>query len=90
MDENKTNTSDKNINIILTCPHCNSQILIEQLNCKIFRHGIFKANNTQINPHSSKQDCDYYINNNLIYGCGKPFKIIELNNEFKTEMCEYI
>jgi len=90
MSENQRKILEKNINIVVTCPHCNNLILIEQLNCKIFRHGTLKTNNTQINPHSSKAECDYYINNNLIYGCGKPFKIIENNDEFKTEICEYI
>ena len=90
MNQNNFNILEKNINIVVTCPHCNDQILIEQLNCKIFRHGILKSNNTQINPHASKEECEYYINKNLIYGCGKPFKIVENNNEFKTEICEYI
>jgi len=79
MKENK-------LNIVVNCPHCNDLIIIEQLNCKIFRHGVLKSNNTQIDPHMSKKDCDDYINNNLIYGCGKPFKIIEN----KTEICGYI
>jgi hypothetical protein len=83
------NTGEKNVNIILNCPHCNIPVLIEQLNCKIFRHGILKSNNIQINPHANKEECDYYINNDLIYGCGKPFRIIE-NNDFKIEICEYI
>ena len=94
MSENQSNVLEKNINIVITCPQCNDPILIEQLNCKIFRHGTFKSNNTQINPHASKKDCDDYVNNNLIYGCGKPFKIIEItnenNNEFKAVICDYI
>ena len=78
-------------NIVVSCPHCNVIILIEQLNCKIFRHGVLKSNNTQIDPHMSKKDCDDCINNNLIYGCGKPFKIVENeNNELKPVICEYI
>jgi hypothetical protein len=89
MTENQSKISEKNINLIVNCPHCNSPVLIEQLNCRIFRHGILKSNNTQINPHASKEECDYYINNHLIYGCGKPFRIIE-NNDFKTVICEYI
>jgi hypothetical protein len=91
MNENNSNILEKIINIVVTCPHCNDQILIEQLNCKIFRHGILKSNNTQINPHASKEECDYYINNNLIYGCGKPFKIIENEtNELIAVFCDYI
>ena len=90
MSQNNFNVIEKIINIIVTCPHCNDPILIEQLNCKIFRHGILKSNNTQINPHASKKDCDDYINNGLIYGCGNPFKIIEIDNELKAVTCEYI
>ena len=90
MCENQTDILEKNINIIVNCPNCNIPVLIEQLNCKIFRHGILKSNNAQINPHASKKECDYYINNDLIYGCGRPFRIVENNNELETEICKYI
>jgi hypothetical protein len=46
---------------ILICPHCNHYVLIEKLNCGIFRHGILKSNNTQINPHASKEECEHFI-----------------------------
>jgi hypothetical protein len=75
------------LNLIVTCPHCNIPIIIDELNCKIFRHGVFKNTNQQINPHASKIECDDYITNDLIYGCGKPFKIIDNNN---VEICDYI
>ena len=77
-------------NNILICPHCNEYFIMEKLNCSIFRHGIFIKSGTQINPHSTKIDCDNYINNNLIFGCGKPFKVIMENNMYKTEICDYI
>jgi len=80
----------KNLNLIITCPHCNDPILIDQLNCKIFRHAIFKNCGNQINPHASKLECDNYITNELIYGCGKPFIIIESDNKYKAEICDYI
>ena len=87
-------STEQNINIkeqpVLVCPHCKEFIIIEQLNCGIFRHGTLKSNNTQINPHANKEECDYYINNNLIYGCGKPFKIVQENDKFIIEICEYI
>jgi len=77
--------------IIITCPHCNEFILIEELNCCIFRHGVFIKNNKQINPHSTKEMCDYYINNNKIYGCGKPYKIIiDEKNNYIAIKCDYI
>ena len=75
---------------IIICPHCNEFIIIEKLNCGIFRHGIFKENGQQIPPHSSKEHCDNYINNGVIYGCGKPFKIILKNDIYTVEICDYI
>jgi hypothetical protein len=44
----------------------------------------------QIDPHSPKNICDYYIKNNLIYGCGKPFILILNDGTYKTEICGYI
>lgn len=75
---------------ILICPHCNEYVIIEKMNCGIFRHGILKNNGQQIDPHSSKVDCDKYIENGLIYGCGKPFRITVDNNKFTIEICDYI
>jgi hypothetical protein len=77
--------------IVVLCPHCAENIIIEQLNCKIFRHAILTINNTQINPHASKLECEYYISNKLIYGCGKPFQVIENNDgTYSAVICEYI
>jgi hypothetical protein len=75
---------------ILECPHCKDFIIIEKLNCGIFRHGIFKINGQQINPHAPKNECDFYIDKQLIYGCGKPFRIILKENKFEIEICDYI
>lgn len=75
---------------ILICPNCNVYVIIKKINCAIFRHGIFKENGIQIDPHSSKELCDYYIKNDLIYGCGKPFKIINNNGKLETKICDYI
>jgi hypothetical protein len=75
---------------ILTCPHCKDLVLIKKINCAIFRHGILKKNGKQINPHSPKDLCDYYIKNDLIYGCGKPFRILNNDGVLETEICDYI
>jgi len=75
---------------VIVCPHCNEYILIEKLNCGIFRHGILKDTYEQIKPHSSKDICDNYVTNNLIHGCGKPFKIVLKNDIFVSEICDYI
>lgn len=75
---------------IIICPHCKDYVLIDKINCAIFRHGTFKKNGKQINPHTSKELCDKYIQHNLIYGCGKPFKIVIINDTLDTEICDYI
>ena len=82
-------------NIIGNCPHCGGTIEVEknQLNCCIFRHGIYKSgidNGKQIDPHMEKTLCDELVRKDLIYGCGKPFKIVKANNIFSIEPCDYI
>jgi hypothetical protein len=72
--------------LIVKCPHCNESVIIEQINCGIFRHGVYKINNDQIDPHMNKEACEELIKNDLIYGCGKPFQIV--NNE--AVICDYI
>ena len=71
------------------CHSCNLTIIIEhdQLNCRIFRCGVMKSNGEPIPPHSSKQVCYELRDNNLIYGCGLPFKI---NNNMQLVACDYI
>ena len=78
--------------IIITCPHCGGiiQILKREFNCKIFRHGAFKNNGQQIHPHLPKKQCDILIENNLIFGCGKPYKIVEKNEKWIAEKCDYV
>lgn len=76
---------------IIECPNCKESILIEKLNCCIFRHGTLKNSGKQIDPHASKDLCDFYVEKQLIYGCGKPFKIIKNdNNELIAVICGYI
>ena len=78
---------DKNI-YRFKCPHCHIdiEVLKNQINCKIFRCGIFKNSCKQIPPHTKKLECDRLVKENLIYGCGKPFKF----NGKKIEICGYI
>jgi hypothetical protein len=78
--------------IIIICPHCIIPILImkNEINCAIFRHGVLKKSKKQINPHASKEYCDSLIKNDLIYGCGKPFKLINDNGVYSPVICEYI
>lgn len=76
--------------MIIICPHCNGSIIIEEINCGIFRHGIIIQTGEQIPPHSSKNICDELLANKLIYGCGKPFQIIMDNKEIIIQKCDYI
>lgn len=80
----------KNTNFGVQCPHCEEYVVIEQINCAIFRHGVMKTNLAQINPHLAKSECDKLKEQDLIYGCGKPFKIVNENNEWKAIECDYI
>jgi hypothetical protein len=79
-----------NKHIIVMCPHCNDFILIEELNCCIFRHGVFIKNNKQMDQHASEELCNYYIKKKKIYGCGKPYQIIIQDEKYIAIKCEYI
>ena len=72
---------------IVQCPHCSIYIEIIELNCKIFRCGIYKYNGLQINPHMSETECTFLIKTNAIYGCSKPFRITA---EGHVESCAYL
>jgi len=71
------------------CPHCGGGIEIEQLNCRIFRHGHYIRDGTQIPPHHPKDLCDDLVAKGLIHGCGKPFEIIEINGQMNSVPCDY-
>ncbi len=74
----------------ISCPHCGEFIIIEKMNCGIFRHGVLKKSGKQINPHAAKRVCDNYIKKKMIVGCGKPFRIIETKGDITIEVCDYI
>lgn len=76
--------------IFVTCPHCKDFVEILQINCSIFRHGVYKHNNVQINPHSPKELCDHLLKTDQIYGCGKPFRLIYDGKEYSAIICDYI
>jgi len=90
MDHNKPT------NLVVQCPHCKEPVLIEKLNCCIFRHGVLKINGKQIDAHARKDLCEFYIKKQLIFGCGKPFQIILNDNstndddKFIAIICDYI
>jgi len=70
------------------CPHCDlmCQVPRSEIRCTIFRHAVFKKNMTFVPPHASKKECERWLNNNLVWGCTKPFKF-----DGKTiQKCGYI
>jgi len=76
--------------IIVECPHCGCQIEIIEINCQIFRHGIYKATGQQMDPHAPKAVCDEAVETASIHGCGKPFRLVKENDVWKAVVCEYI
>jgi hypothetical protein len=72
--------------MLLSCPHCGISIEIVELNCGIFRCGIYKATGEQVSPHLSKEGCETLKNNDKIWGCCKPFKY----EDGKLVVCDYI
>lgn len=80
----------ENKELIVLCPHCKDFIIINELNCCIFRHGILKNTGEQIDPHTNKEECDRLKKKGLLFGCGKPFKISIQNENVMVEICDYI
>jgi hypothetical protein len=76
---------------ILYCPHCQEPIIIEKINCGIFRHAILKSTGKQINPHAPKDNCDELFHSGKIWGCGKPFQVIKTPDQsLQIKICDYI
>lgn len=74
--------------LYLECPRCNIsiEVLMCQLNCRIFRCGVYKHNMEQINPHAPLSVCEELVKQDLIYGCGQAFKILD---DMSVVVCEY-
>ncbi len=75
------------------CPHCDQKIMVHktELNCRIFRHGIFKKSGQQIHPHLSRERCERLKSMDLIYGCGKPFRVeLDSSDNIQAMICDYI
>jgi hypothetical protein len=87
MSTESYNPKKPSLPFTVECPHCHCMVVIEQINCAIFRHGVFKHNFQPIPPHASKTECDQWVKNNEIFGCGKPF---QLNSQFQPIVCDYI
>ena len=76
--------------IVVACPHCGDLVVIERkdINCRIFRHGVHKKTGKCMNPHASKEECERLHKQGLIYGCGKPFRLTEGDDQ--AVECDYV
>src|SRR5690348_1898410 len=81
------------------CPHCENLVVVhtQEIACHIFRHGYFFQKQgekivltEQIPPHSSKADCDRYVAEGRIIGCGKPFQMYREGDRYNVRKCDYI
>jgi len=87
------NVISDNESYIFECPHCNQfiEVPINEINCRIFRHAVYKHNMAPIHPHATQLECDKLLQTEQIYGCSKPF-ILNKNQEGNliVEICDYI
>ncbi len=58
------------------CPNCSCKVLVHKndIRCTIFRHAVYKHNNSPIPPHTTKKDCLVLLKENRVWGCAQPFK----------------
>ena len=78
---------------VFKCKHCNEEFIVNrnEFNCMILRHGSYKSNDQNMNPHLPKSECDRLFTAGEIYGCGKPLKIIQIkDDEYDVIICDYI
>lgn len=75
---------------LVSCPHCQQLIHIEQVNCAIFRCGVEKVSGQQLPPHLIKPECDRLAAEQRIYGCGKPFRVEKKEGGLVAIVCDYI
>jgi hypothetical protein len=71
--------------IMFTCPYeeCQGTITVapNQVNCGVFRHGVYKATGRPIGAHLSKSKCLELIHQQKVYGCAQPFRIRKILKE---------
>lgn len=93
MSRKKVEYNSEDHTYTFNCPHCDRviQVLENEIACCIFRCGVYSNNFEQINPHTDKKECDRLVSEDLIFGCGKPFKFFITLEEGKyVDKCDYI
>lgn len=79
---------------VFNCVHCGEPFVIKErdFNCRILRHGVMRADGRPINPHAPRVECERLVREGLIWGCGKPMRIVATAGEggWQVEACDYI
>ena len=74
---------------VLECPHCRISLVVEALNCGIFRCGVRRDTGAQIDPHMSEEDCRAVLGQ--IWGCSRPFRVtLDASGVMRAAPCAYI
>lgn len=78
--------------IIVECPHCQAPFEVDEGNCLVFRHAVDKKSMRPIAPHTPKEECERFLREGKIFGCGKPIKLVfdKAAKKWIGEICEYI
>jgi len=103
MTQEKSNIQLHDDFYVFPCPHCNCNIQVHknELNCRIFRHATYYTEQEKdgkkyripthpINPHCPEIECQRLIEQDLILGCAKPFRIIDTPTGLEVSICSYI
>lgn len=63
--------------IFFPCPHCGIGIAVakNEVNCGVFRCGVYKHSLKPINPHAKKAECEKLVREGRIHGCGGAFRL---------------
>ena len=82
--------------LIFSCPYCDATIMVhpDQIHCAIFRHGVYESDDdsdewVNLPPHASYRDVLLFKQQRTVYGCGGPFKIIQIGGERFATTCSY-
>lgn len=72
--------------LMVRCPNCFHMVVIEEVNCGIFRHGML-SDGTPLPPHASKEECM-----KAKTGCGQPFQLVKIEGSgvYVAKKCGFI
>lgn len=89
MDISSNVVVDKDI-FRYVCPHCRlwTEVFQKDLNCKIFRHAVYKKDFKPINPHASEAEVSTI--KDKIIGCGGPHQLFQSQDgEWKVKISSW-